>query len=125
VNKQEFIEDLAERCDFSKAEAGRALDAILDSLTEELADGEEIRFTGFGTFLSQRRKARDGVNPQDPSQKIRIRAARVPKFRPGTALREATSEAPTDEAADSRSNEQGASRRSADPTGWMPLGNRA
>jgi DNA-binding protein HU-beta len=97
MNKQEFVESLAERCDLSKAEAGRALDAILDSLTEAMSGGEDVRFTGFGTFSSQRRRAREGVNPQDPSQKIRIRAAHVPKFKPGTSLREAVSEAPTGE----------------------------
>ena len=94
VNKQEFIESLAEQCDFSKAEAGRVLDAILDSLTQAMADGEDVRFTGFGTFSSQRRRAREGVNPQDPSQKIRIRAAHVPKFKPGSALRAAASDVP-------------------------------
>jgi DNA-binding protein HU-beta len=93
VNKQEFVESLAEQCDFSKAEAGRVLDAILDSLTQAMADGEDVRFTGFGTFSSQRRRAREGVNPQDPSQKIRIRAAHVPKFKPGSSLRAAASDA--------------------------------
>jgi len=94
VNKQEFTETLAERCEFSKAEAGRAVDAILDSLTEVMVDREEVSFTGFGKFLTQRRRAREGVNPQDPSKKIKIHAAYVPKFRPGTGLREAASQAP-------------------------------
>jgi DNA-binding protein HU-beta len=82
VNKQEFVESLAEQCDSSKVEAGRVLDAILDSLTQAMADGEEVRLTGFGTFSSQRRRARESVNPQDPSQKIRIRAAHVPSSSP-------------------------------------------
>jgi len=94
VNKQEFVETLAERCELSKAEAGRTLEAILDSLTEIMADREEVSFTGFGKFMSQRRRARDGVNPQDPTKKIRIHAAYVPKFRPGAGLREAASQAP-------------------------------
>jgi DNA-binding protein HU-beta len=96
VTKQEFVESLAERCEFSKAEAGRAVDAILESLTEVMADGEEVSFTGFGKFLSQRRRAREAVNPQDPSRKIKIRAANVPKFRPGSQLREAVSELTVD-----------------------------
>ena len=92
VTKQEFVEDLAERTDLSKADARRAVEAILDSLTEVMADGEEVSFTGFGKFLSQRRRGREGVNPQDPSKKIKIRAANVPKFRPGTTLREAVAQ---------------------------------
>jgi DNA-binding protein HU-beta len=101
VNKHEFVESLAVQCDISKAEAGRTLEAILDSLTQAMADGEEVRFTGFGTFSTQRRRAREGVNPQDPSRKIRIRAAHVPKFKPGASLRTAASEAPASEAATS------------------------
>jgi DNA-binding protein HU-beta len=92
VTKQEFVENLALRCEFSKAEAGRAVDAILDSLTAVMADGEEVSFIGFGKFLSRRRRARDAVNPQDPSKKIRVRAAHVPKFKPGTTLREAVAQ---------------------------------
>ncbi len=93
MTKQEFVESLAEQCDLSKAAAGRTLDAILDTLTEAMTDGEEVRFTGFGTFSSQRRRAREGVNPHDPTQKIRIRAAHVPKFKPGATLRTAIAEA--------------------------------
>lgn len=96
MNKQEFVETLAERCEFSKAEAGRALDAILNSLTEVMTDGDEVSFTGFGKFMSQRRRAREGVNPQDPGKKIKIPAANVAKFKPGAALREAASHAPVE-----------------------------
>jgi DNA-binding protein HU-beta len=141
VNKQEFIENLAERCDFSKAESGRALNAILESLTDAMVDGEEVNFTGFGKFLSQRRRARQGVNPQDPSQKLRIRAANVPKFKPGAALREAASHAPAGEgtgtgargarpgksvdgaAAATTTGEPAASTSSGEPE-WRPLGER-
>jgi DNA-binding protein HU-beta len=135
VNKQEFVESLAEQCDLSKADAGRALDAILDSLTQAMADGEEVRFTGFGTFSSQRRRARDGVNPQDPSKTIRIRAAQVPKFKPGASLRAATSEAPIEAATNAvRQDGQRGEERSAatqapapkqgEPQDWVPLGLR-
>ncbi|MBD0330297.1 MAG: HU family DNA-binding protein [Thermoleophilia bacterium] len=123
MNKQDFITDLAERCEFSKAEAGRALDAILDSLTDAMADREEVSFPGFGKFLSQRRRAREGVNPQDPSQKIRIRAANVPKFRPGASLRAAVAQTP----ADSRTASDWGDRQPAGPARpaeWKPLGRR-
>lgn len=132
---------MAERCDFSKAQSGRTLNAILDALTEAMTDGEEVNFTGFGKFHSQRRRARQGVNPQDPSQKLRIRAANVPKFKPGAALREAASHAPADgraaagaRGARSRASADGpasaptagdsaASTSSGEPE-WRPLGER-
>jgi DNA-binding protein HU-beta len=129
VNKQEFVESLAERCELSKAEARRVLDAILHSLTEVMANAEDVRFTGFGTFSSQRRRARETVNPQDPKQKIRIRAANVPKFKPGTSLREATSQAQTDqrpEASESSApmRDTAAARQPGEPRDWVPLGLR-
>jgi DNA-binding protein HU-beta len=127
VTKQEFVDNLAERCGLSKADAGRAVSAILDSLTEAMKDGEEVSFTGFGKFLSQRRRAREGVNPQDPSQKIKIRAANVPRFRPGTGLREAVSQIPVS----GNGGASGHSRVSAETgsastgsTEWKPLAER-
>ena len=140
MTKQEFVESLAERCELSKAAAGRTLDTILDSLTEAMTDGEEVRFTGFGTFSNQRRRAREGVNPQDPTQKIRIRAAHVPKFKPGASLRAAISEAadsvpeafaaPTDDrsGSDERTapaREPAAATSSGDSGNWVPLGRRS
>ena len=141
MTKQEFVENLAERCEFSKAEAGRAVDAILDSLTAVMADGEEVSFIGFGKFLTRRRRARDAVNPQDPSKKIRVRAANVPKFRPGTALRQAVAELSGDEslAAGNGGRRAGASAAGGTATAasatasssaaderpeWRPLGER-
>ena len=137
MNKQEFVENLAERGELSKAEAGRVLDAILDSLTQAMADGEDVRFTGFGTFSSQRRRARDGVNPQDPTQKIRIRAAHVPKFKAGTSLREAVSEVAATAGGTSKASRNGrqdanvSSASAREPAaargnaaGWIPLGRR-
>ena len=140
MTKQDVVEQQAERCELSKAAAGRTLDAILDSLTKAMSDGEEVRFTGFGTFSSQRRRAREGVNPQDPTQKIRIRAAHVPKFKPGASLRAAISEAAesTPEAfaappSDNQSSENARSARASEPAAatspvdsgtWVPLGRR-
>ena len=134
MTKQEFVDNLAEQCDLSKADAGRAVNAILESLTEAMADGEEVGFTGFGKFLSQRRRAREAVNPQDPSQKIRVRAANVPKFRPGSALREAVAQLPVEDGASSRGSAPGrassdaktstTAATSSPPGEWRPLGER-
>jgi len=145
VNKHEFIESLAEECELSKAEAGRTLDAILDSLTDVMVDREEISFTGFGKFMTQRRRAREGVDPRDPSKKIKIRAAYVPKFRPGATLREAVAQtsaqqpakqspsqsragADSDGGNESRPASAAAERAAtAEETaaGWAPLGERS
>jgi len=140
VHKQEFVDGLAERCELSKAEAGRVVDAILESLTQVMADGEEVSFTGFGKFLSQRRRAREGADPRDPSRKIRIRAANVPKFKPGVSLREAASHAPLEPGAAVASSRHSASGSGANtepnpgevaaeklprqPAEWRPLGER-
>ena len=140
MTKQEVVDSVAESCGLSKAAAGRAVNAILDSLTEVMADGEDVSFTGFGKFLSQRRRAREGVNPQDPTQKIKIRAANVPKFRPGTALREAVAQltpktptgsgngnsaAPGDRAtAAGERDPQTTSGQPGEPAPWRPLRER-
>src|SRR4051794_21338154 len=60
MNKQEFANELAERCEFSKAEAGRVVDAVLDSVTEALTDRDEVNLPGFGKFVSQKRRGREG-----------------------------------------------------------------
>ena len=132
MTKQEFVEALAERLDLSKADANRALNAILDSLTEAMTDGEEVSFTGFGKFMSQRRRARDAVNP---SQKIRVRAANVPKFKAGSTVREAVGQLPVGNGAASRGPSSGGAGSEASSGGssagtspqsgeWRPLGDR-
>ena len=128
MTKQEVVETVAERCGLSKAAADRAVNAILDSLTEAMVDGEEVSFAGFGKFLSQRRRARVGVNPQDPSKKIRIRAANVPKFRPGSSLRAAVSDlsAAAGDGEDTASSpgDSASSVRRSGPAEWKPLAER-
>ena len=87
MNKQEFTEALAQRLDSSKAEGGRIVDAILDTIIETLGDREEVTLPGFGKFVAQKRRARDANDPQNPGRTIRISASYVPKFRPGNSLR--------------------------------------
>jgi len=88
VNKQELIDAIAESADLSKASAGRALDATLDAIRIAMKKGGTIALVGFGTFYIGKRAARTGRNPRtgDP---IKIKAAKVPKFRPGKALKDA------------------------------------
>jgi len=88
VNKSELIDAIAESVDISKAAAGRALDAVISSVTGALKNGEQVVLVGFGTFSVKERAARTGRNPQtgDP---IEIAAARIPGFKAGKALKDA------------------------------------
>jgi len=87
VNKQELIENIAASADITKAAAGRALDSMIDSITDALKKGESVVLVGFGTFTVRNRAARTGRNPQT-GQEIQISAARVPAFKAGKALKD-------------------------------------
>ena len=89
MTKQEFVAEVARRSQLTSRDAGKAVEAFLDTITDTLKRGGEINFTGFGKFTTQERAARTGVNPRDPSQKVEIPAARVPKFSAGSALKSA------------------------------------
>lgn len=88
VNKNDLIAQVAQKTNFSKADAARALDAVLDSVKSALAKGKEVRLVNFGTFLVVKRKATEGRNPRTGSP-IKIPASKQPKFRAGKALKEA------------------------------------
>jgi DNA-binding protein HU-beta len=87
VNKSELIDRIAASADLSKAAAGRALDAAIDAVRGTLKKGGTVTITGFGTFASSKRAARTGRNPRTGAA-IKIKAARVVKFRPGKALKD-------------------------------------
>ena len=89
MTKQEFVDQVASKTNMSRREAADAVDAVLDSITETLKRGGEINFTGFGKFSTQHRKERQGVNPRNPSEKVTIPAATVPKFSAGSTLKTA------------------------------------
>jgi DNA-binding protein HU-beta len=88
VNKSELIDAIARHADISKAAAGRALDATVNAIKGSLRKGDVVTLVGFGSFHVGRRTARQGRNPRTGAT-IRIRAAKVPKFRAGKALRDA------------------------------------
>ena len=88
MNKSELIDLIAKKADISKAAAGRALDATIDSVRSTLKKGSLVTLVGFGTFYVGRRAARTGRNPRTGAN-IKIKAAKVPKFRPGKALKDA------------------------------------
>lgn len=89
MTKQEFVDALASKAGMTNRDAGRAVDAFLDTITDSLRRGEEVAFTGFGKFSTQHRAARQGVNPRNPSEKVTIPAATVPKFSAGSQLKAA------------------------------------
>lgn len=88
MNKAELIDQMAASADISKASATRALDAMLDAVTDSLKQSEQVVLVGFGTFSVKERAARTGRNPQTGAP-IQISAARIPAFKPGKALKDA------------------------------------
>ena len=89
MTKQEFVDKVAQKGNLSRRDAAEAVDAVLESITEVLRTGGEVNFTGFGKFSTQFRKERQGVNPRNPTEKVTIPAATVPKFSAGSSLKTA------------------------------------
>jgi DNA-binding protein HU-beta len=88
VNKSELIEHIAKSADISKAAAGRALDSTVTAVKSALKKGNMVTLVGFGTFYIGKRAARNGRNPRTGAT-IKIKSAKVPKFRAGKALKDA------------------------------------
>ena len=88
MNKSEMIDQIAASADLSKAAAGRALDATIAAVEAALKKGGTVTLVGFGTFYVGKRAARSGRNPRTGAA-IKIKAAKVPKFRAGKGLKDA------------------------------------
>ena len=88
MNKTELIELIAKQADISKAAATRALEAMIGGVRTTLKKGGSVSLVGFGTFAVTKRAARSGRNPRTGAT-IKIKAAKIPKFRPGKALKDA------------------------------------
>jgi DNA-binding protein HU-beta len=88
VNKSDLVDAIAKSADISKAAAGRALDATVDSIKKALKKGDTVSLVGFGTFKVGKRAARTGRNPRT-GEAIKIKAAKVPKFSAGKGLKDA------------------------------------
>ena len=87
MNKSDLVDAVAGRADMSKAEAGRAVDAVLGSVGDALGNGDSVSLVGFGTFSVRHRAARMGRNPQTGATK-QIAASKVPGFKAGKALKD-------------------------------------
>ena len=88
MNKSELIDAIAEKGGLSKADAGKALDATIASVTEALKSGDTVTLVGFGTFGVKERAARTGCNPQTGAT-LEIKASKVPSFKAGKGLKDA------------------------------------
>ena len=88
MNKTELIEHIAKSADISKAAAARSLDAVIDAVTTSLKNNDSVTLVGFGTFSIGERAARSGRNPRT-GEVIKIKSAKVPKFRAGKLLKDA------------------------------------
>jgi DNA-binding protein HU-beta len=89
MNKAELIDAVAEATALSKTQVDDVVKAVLATITSELSKGNKITLVGFGTFERRNRKGRIGVNPQNPTQKIKIPPKKAPAFSPGSELKEA------------------------------------
>ncbi|MDD3352568.1 HU family DNA-binding protein [Zoogloea sp.] len=88
MNKSELIDQVAAETDISKAAAGRVIDASIAAIKQALTRGDTVTLVGFGTFHVGKRVARSGRNPRT-GVAIKIESAKIPKFRPGKALKDA------------------------------------
>jgi len=88
VTKQDFVDAVAGRAGMSKSDAAKAVDAMLDTITDTLKRRDAVTFTGFGKFSTSARAARMGVNPRT-GERVQIPAATVPKFSAGSQLKAA------------------------------------
>ena len=88
MNKGELIDAVADGAELTKADAGRAIDAMVNAITKALKKGDTVTFVGFGTFSVRKRAARSGRNPRT-GESIRIKASKNPSFKAGKALKDA------------------------------------
>lgn len=88
IGKSELQQRVAESAGLNKAQAGRAVDAVLNTITDALSRGQEVNLTGFGSFRVAETSARQGRNPRT-GEPMPIAAGKRPAFRPGSRLKNA------------------------------------
>lgn len=88
MSKQQLVEMIAEKAGLTKADASRALDATMESITEALKKGEKVSLVGFGTFATSKREAREGRNPRT-GETVKIAARTAVTFKAGSKLKDA------------------------------------
>jgi DNA-binding protein HU-beta len=120
MNRAELVDSVAKLTGQTKTQVHDSMTAILHAITGALHKGDRVMLVGFGTFERRNRRARVGVNPQDPRKKITIEAARIPAFRPGAELKSIVDgrtrmPAPPSAAAASSSSRKPAAKKAAKP----------
>lgn len=88
MNKASLVAAMAEKSGLTKKDAESALNAFMKSVEEALVKEEKVQLVGFGTFEVRHRKAREGRNPRNPEQVIKIPASKAPVFKAGKTLKE-------------------------------------
>lgn len=88
MNKGDLIEMVADKAGLTKADAGRAVEAVVEAITKALRSGKQVSLVGFGTFQVKKRAARTGRNPRT-GETIQIKASKMPGFKAGKALKDA------------------------------------
>jgi len=89
MNKAELAALLSEKCGTTKKQAEDSLECLTETIVNTIKAGGEVTLTGFGTFSARVRKGREGVNPQNPTEKITIPPTKVVKFKAGKTLKDA------------------------------------
>lgn len=89
MNKSELLMNISEKSGLKKIDSEKALNALLETITEALVKGEKVQLVGFGTFETRSRKEREGRNPRKPEEVIHIPASKAPVFKAGKSLKEA------------------------------------
>lgn len=85
MNKTDLVNEIAAKADLTKAASKAALDAVLESISQALANEDKVQLIGFGTFAVVEKPAREGINPRT-KEKIQIPARKVVKFKPADGL---------------------------------------
>ena len=93
MTKAKLIDSVAKKAGITKKDAGAAVSAMIDSISDALASHDKVQLIGFGTFEVRKRAAREGRNPQNPKETIKIPAKNFPAFKPGKVLKDEVMEA--------------------------------
>ncbi|MDO4793831.1 HU family DNA-binding protein [Filifactor villosus] len=88
MNKAELVTKMAEKSNLTKKDVEAALNAFMSCVEESLVAGEKVQLVGFGSFETRERAAREGRNPKNPKEVIKIPASKAPVFKAGKGLKE-------------------------------------
>ena len=89
MNKGELVAAVAEKAGLTKKDAGLTVNALLETVTETLVKGEKVQLIGFGNFEVKERAEREGRNPRNPEEVVKIAASKAPVFKAGKSLKDA------------------------------------